>query len=77
MLPPPPLCVIVCNVPLTLSKVVLFDDDKPGVTVSLTFNEQLQWTAMKRLNVSLSSILFQNKECGGHINEFFIEILAW
>ena len=61
VLPLPPHWVIVFNEPLTLSKVEVFVDGNPGVTVSLTFNEQLQWTAMialKRINPSLFSRFF-------------------
>ena len=61
VLPLPLHWVIVCNEPLTLSKVEVLVDGNPGVTVSLTFNEQLQWTAMialKRIYPSLSSIFF-------------------
>ena len=59
LLPLPPQWVMLCSVPLTLSKVDVLVDDNPGVTVSLTFNEQLQWAAMiawKRINPGLSSL---------------------
>ena len=44
-----------------LSKVDVLVDGNPGVTVSLTFNEQLQCAAMiawKRINPGLSSLFF-------------------
>ena len=61
LLPLPPQWVMLCSVPLTLSKVDVLVDGNPGVTVSLTFNEQLQWAAMiarKRIHPGLSSLFF-------------------
>ena len=61
LFPLPPQWVMLCSVPLTLSKVDVLVDGNPGVTVSLTFNEQLQWAAMiawKRINPGLSSLFF-------------------
>ena len=44
-----------------LSKVDVLVDGNPGITVSLTFNEQLQCAAMiawRRINPRLSSLFF-------------------
>ena len=59
LLPLPPLCMGYALQCATDFEVLV--DGNPGVTVSLTFNEQLQWAAMiawKRINPGLSSLFF-------------------